>query len=130
MTSVFLPICTFTSNIATKTSFIVGRNDAPSGLSLILTELKGIRVHESFTPTAAGAEAVDYRTAGNVIKPLPGKQAAVTVGGGVNVDEANAVLRKSGLYALGAAHGEVSIAGGWAQAAGHSTLSSYFGNGA
>jgi hypothetical protein len=73
---------------------------------------------------------VNYKTAGNTIKPVPGKQAAITVGGGVNIDEANKVLRKSGLYALGAAHGEVTIAGGWAPAAGHSTLSSYYGNGA
>jgi FAD/FMN-containing dehydrogenase len=61
---------------------------------------------------------------------VPGKQAAVTIGGGVNIDEANKVLRNSGLYALGAAHGEVSIAGGWATAGGHATLSSYYGMGA
>ncbi|KAF2433259.1 FAD-binding domain-containing protein [Tothia fuscella] len=108
----------------------IGRNDAPSGLSLLVNELKGIRVLESFVPTAAGAESVDYKTKSNTIKPVIELQAAVTVGGGVNIDEANKALRQSGLYALGAAHGEVSIAGGWAPAAGHATLSSYYGNAA
>jgi hypothetical protein len=108
----------------------IGRNDAPSGLHLFINELKGIRVLEEYKATAAGVPSVDYKTKPNNITIVPGKQAAVTVGGGVNVDEANKVLRNSGLYALGAAHGEVSIAGGWAQAGGHATLSSYFGMGA
>jgi hypothetical protein len=83
----------------------MGRNDAPSGIRLTVTDIKGIRVLESFTPTIRGAEPVDSKVPANEIKLIPGKQAAVTIGGGVNIDELNKVLRKSGLYALGAAHG-------------------------
>ena len=60
---------------------------------------------ESFTPSEKGAEPVDRTTGANVIKPAPGKQAAVTIGGGINIDELNKVLRQSGLYTIGAAHG-------------------------
>jgi hypothetical protein len=83
----------------------MGRNDAPSGIRLTVTDIKGIRVLESFTPTMKGAEPVDSKVPANEIKPVPGKQAAVTIGGGVNIDELNKALRKSGLYAVGAAHG-------------------------
>jgi hypothetical protein len=83
----------------------MGRNDAPSGIRLTVTDIKGIRVLESFTPTAKGAEPVDSKTLANQIKPVTGKQAAATIGGGINIDELNNVLRKSGLYAVGAAHG-------------------------
>jgi FAD/FMN-containing dehydrogenase len=91
--------------------------------------MKGIRVLPSFTPTSAGAESVNYTTQANTIKPIPGQQAAVTVGGGVNIDELNRALGKSGLYSVGAAHGSVSVAGGWSQTGGHGALSSYFGLG-
>ena len=87
-------------------------------------------MHESFTPSVNGAEPVDYKTVTNVIKPVPGKQAAVTFGGGMTSDELNRELRKSGLYTVGAAHGSVSVAGGWAQAGGHAWLSMEYGLGA
>lgn len=83
----------------------IGRNDAPSGLSLQIGELKGVRVLESFTPTAQGAESITYKTVSNVIKPIEGKQAAATIGGGINIDDLNNALKPSGLYAIGAAHG-------------------------
>ncbi|KAF2400246.1 FAD-binding domain-containing protein [Trichodelitschia bisporula] len=107
----------------------IGRNEAPSGLSLVINELKGIRVLDSFTPTPQGALAVNYSTKANTIAPVAGQQAAATLGGGVNVDELNAALRPSGLYSIGAAHGSVSVAGGWSQAGGHAALSSYYGLG-
>jgi FAD/FMN-containing dehydrogenase len=91
--------------------------------------MKGIRVLESFTPTTAGAESVNYTTQANTIKPIANQQAAVTVGGGVNIEELNKALGKSRLYSVGAAHGSVSVAGGWSQAGGHGGLSSYFGLG-
>jgi hypothetical protein len=106
------------------------RNDAPSGVLLVVSGLKGARVLESFTPSINGAEPVDYKTVTNVIKPSPDKQAAVTFGGGMTSNELNGELRKSGLYTVGAAHGGVSVAGGWSQAGGHSWLSSEYGLGA
>ncbi|TLD36580.1 FAD-binding domain-containing protein [Venturia nashicola] len=102
----------------------IGRNDAPSGLSLQVAELKGVRVLESFTPTPQGAESVTYKTVANTIKTVEGKQAAATIGGGVNIDELNKALKPSGLCAMGAAHGEASVAGGQTQAGGHAALSS------
>jgi hypothetical protein len=92
--------------------------------------LKGVRVLESFTPSVNGAEPVDYKTVTNVIKPSADKQAAVTFGGGMTSDELNRELRKSGLYTIGAAHGSVSVAGGWSQAGGHAWLSMEYGLGA
>jgi hypothetical protein len=82
------------------------RNDAPSGLLLTVSGLKGIRVLESFTPTPEGAEAVSKTTKANVIKPVPGKQAAVTFGAGITTKELNLALLQSGLIGLGAAHGK------------------------
>lgn len=99
-------------------------------MALLINGLKGIRVLESFTPTTAGAKAVDYETNSNKISPIAGKQAAVTIGGGVNIAELNKVLATSGLYAVGAAHDSVSVAGGWSQAGGHAAFSSYYGLGA
>jgi hypothetical protein len=106
------------------------RNDAPSGVLLAVAGLKGVRVLESFTPSTQGAEPVDYKTVTNIIKPSPDKQAAVTFGGGMTSDELNRELRKSGLYTIGAAHGSVSVAGGWSQAGGHAWLSMEYGLGA
>jgi hypothetical protein len=81
------------------------RNDAASGLLLNVKDMKGVRVLESFEPTKEGAEPVTYKTVTNVIKPVAGKQPAVTVGAGINTEEIQRELRKSGLYATGAAHG-------------------------
>jgi hypothetical protein len=97
---------------------------------LAVAGLKGARVLESFTPSLKGAEPVDSKTVTNVIKPVAGKQAAVTFGGGMTSDELNRELRKSGLYTIGAAHGSVSVAGGWSQAGGHAWLSMEYGLGA
>lgn len=106
------------------------RNDAPSGVLLVVSGLKGARVLEEFVPATNGAEPVDYKTVTNVIKPVAGKQAAVTFGGGMTAQQLNAELKKSGLYTVGAAHPAVSVAGGWSQAGGHSWLSSEYGLGA
>jgi hypothetical protein len=81
------------------------RNDAPSGLLLNVAEMKGIRILESFTPTKGGAESVTYKSKANTIVPIPGKQAAATVGGGVIYREFNKALRSSGLYSTRATHG-------------------------
>jgi hypothetical protein len=73
--------------------------------------MKGIRVLESFTPTQNGTEPVNYRTETNTIKPIAGKQAAVTVGGGIIYREVTTALRRSGLYSTGAAHGSFLFPG-------------------
>src|ERR1700761_116141 len=39
----------------------IGRNDAPNGLSLVLTGLKGMRVLSNFTPTKEGAAPVNSK---------------------------------------------------------------------
>jgi hypothetical protein len=65
-----------------------------------------VRVLESFTPTAKGAEPVSKTTKTNAIKPVPGKQAAVTFGAGLSTMELNTALLASGLISPGAAHGK------------------------
>jgi FAD/FMN-containing dehydrogenase len=94
-----------------------------------VTALKGVRVLESFTPTTKGVESVNSTIKTNVIKPQAG-QAYVTFGVGFSTQELNDQLAPSKLFAMGAAHGEVSVAGGWAQNAGHAPLSPKYGLGA
>jgi hypothetical protein len=106
------------------------RNDAPSGVLLDVSGLKGVRALEQFNPSMKGAEPVDYKTATNIINPVQGKQAAVSFGAGMTGEALNRELRKSGLYTVSAAHGGVSVAGGWSQAGGHAWLSSVYGLGA
>jgi FAD/FMN-containing dehydrogenase len=108
----------------------MGRNDAPTGLLLSVGGMKGIRVLESWTPTVNGSEPVTAKLKANTIKPNPAKQAAVTLGAGCSSMELNSQLIKSGLVSPGAAHGDVSVAGGWAQGGGHSYLSTERGLGA
>jgi hypothetical protein len=82
----------------------MGRNDAPSGLLLLVKGLKGIRLLQEYTPTAKGVEPVDSKTPTNVIQLKPGKQAVATVGGGVTGTELSTVAAASGLVAATAAH--------------------------
>lgn len=79
------------------------RNDAPSGLSLDVSHLTGIKVLESFTPSESGAESPSDNA--TVIKPVPGQQAAVTFGAGMSTADINEALDSSGLFTIGAAHG-------------------------
>jgi hypothetical protein len=81
----------------------LGRNDAPSGLSLDTSLLGGIQVHESFVPSEAGAAKPG---AANIIVPAPGNQAAVTFGVGITTQVLNNALHPSKLLTIGAAHGE------------------------
>jgi hypothetical protein len=80
----------------------LGRNDAPSGLSLDVSLLDGIHVAEEFTPTAQGAPKPGKV---NVIVPKAGKQAAVTIGVGLSTQKLNDALSPSKLVTVGAAHG-------------------------
>jgi FAD/FMN-containing dehydrogenase len=106
----------------------VGRNDAPTGLTLSVSGLKGARVLSSFTPTKEGVTLVDSKTKPNVLPPQPG-QAYVTFGAGYNTRELNSLLAPSKLFTLGAAHGSVAVAGGWGQTAGHAPFSTKYGLG-
>jgi FAD/FMN-containing dehydrogenase len=105
----------------------IGRNNAVSGLSLDVSKLAGVKVLESFTPTTSGAEAPGKKT--NVIVPVPGKQAAVTFGVGMSTQRVNNAIHASKLLTMGAAHGTVSIGGGWGQTAGHGPLTAQYGLG-
>ncbi|KAF1812801.1 FAD-binding domain-containing protein [Eremomyces bilateralis CBS 781.70] len=111
----------------------LGRNDAPTGLSLMVGDLKGAKVLQSFTPSEKGAESPDYEVgavaSANKITVLPGQQPAVTFGAGVSTQELHDVLAPSGLFTMGAAHGEVRTAGGWGQTAGHGPFTSVYGLG-
>ena len=77
----------------------------------MITNLKGIRVHESFEVTANGAPDVNYTADPardvNVIKPVKGKQAAVTFGAGYGGQQLNNALAKSGLFVMAAAASEL-----------------------
>jgi hypothetical protein len=85
----------------------LGRNNAASGLSLDVSLLDGIRVEESFTPTAKGTERVKRGSKGGDAVPKPGTQAAVTIGAALGTQPLNDALSKSKLFTLGAAHGKV-----------------------
>lgn len=106
----------------------VGRNDAPTGLTLSVSGLKGARVLSSFKPSTSGVAPVDSRTKPNAL-PVQSEQAYVTFGAGYNTRELNGLLAPSSLFTLGAAHGSVSVAGGWGQTAGHAPVSAKYGLG-
>lgn len=98
-------------------------------------------------PTVQGLPPIDSKTKINVL-PLPKGQdhAYVTFGAGLSTQRLNNLLASSGLFTMGAAHGEVSVAGGWVsklihdrkapltmlkgQTAGHSPLAVRYGLGA
>jgi len=82
----------------------LARNDAPSGLRIDVSLLQGIKVLEEFTPTENGA--VIPAKAVNTIVPVSEKQAAVTIGAGVNHQRLTNALHPSKLFAIGPAHGE------------------------
>jgi hypothetical protein len=81
----------------------LGRNDAPSGLTVDVSLLKGIKVLEEFKATAEGA-AKPGKTI-NTIITVPGKQAAVTFGAGVSTQQLHNAVFPSKLFTIGAAHG-------------------------
>lgn len=123
-----------------------GRNDAPSGLSLDTSQLRGVKVLPSFTPTLQGAESPVVGQPVNIIPP--GKiGAAVTFGVGVVGSELNLAINESQIHAVVGASRKlcsavcslpadnqhiaatVSVAGGWGQTAGHSFISNHYGLG-
>jgi FAD/FMN-containing dehydrogenase len=107
----------------------LGRNDAPNGLVIVTTALKGIRLLTDFKPSLQGVPVVNTSTK---IQPItnPPADTWVTFGVGYNTGELNKLLQSSKLVTLGAAHEGVSVAGGWGQNAGHAVLSPKYGLGA
>jgi hypothetical protein len=83
----------------------LGRNDAPSGLTLDLSLLKGIKVLDHFKPSFEGAKKPGSTV--NTIIPVPGRQAAVTFGVGVTTQQLHNAVYSSKLMTIGAAHGEI-----------------------
>jgi len=83
----------------------LGRNDAPSGLAVDVSLLKGIQMHESFTPTEKGLDSAIGKKA-NVIDPKPGSQPVVTFGVGLSTQSLNNGIRASKVFTLGAGHGK------------------------
>jgi hypothetical protein len=68
--------------------------------------MTSVRVSESFSPTAQGAESPTKKT--NVITPQPGKQAAVTFGAAIGTQALNDAISPSKLFTMGAAYGMIS----------------------
>lgn len=109
----------------------MGRNDAPSGLHLAVGRLDGVRVTKSFRPTKEGEPPVKNNERPKKLDLEAGQGAFVTFGAGYSTQRLNNVLaKKNNLFTIGAAHGEVTVAGGWAQASGHTPLGPHYGMGA
>jgi FAD/FMN-containing dehydrogenase len=109
------------------TQYKLGRNDAPSGLTLDVSLLKGVKVLESYTPTEQGQPKPGRIV--NKITSVPGNQAAVTFGVGVTTQQLHNAVYLSKLLTVGAAHGSVSVAGGWGLMGGHGPLTHKYGLG-
>ncbi|TID27798.1 Low-affinity potassium transport protein [Venturia nashicola] len=108
----------------------LGRNDATSGLGLSVGDIKGIRLSKKFTANATGVPALGPNEKAEKMTMAAGDEAFVTFGAGMSTQLINNAIAPSGLFTLGAAHGEVATAGGWGQAAGHSPLGPRYGLGA
>jgi hypothetical protein len=71
--------------------------------------IKGVKVLESFTPTAQGAAKPGRAV--NKIVPVPDQQAAVTLGAGVSTQQLHNAVFASKLFTIGAAHGRLPSTG-------------------
>jgi hypothetical protein len=70
-------------------------------LTIFVGNLKGLRVLDTFSPTAAGVQV-----SSNATKSIPvQKQAYVTFGAGMSTQKINQALVPWNLFTLGAAHG-------------------------
>lgn len=77
--------------------------------------MKGIQPRSSFTPTAQGSDFDPEKEYEAVSPPAGGGPGAVSLGAGVTTQELNNEMHKSKMFTMGAAHGSVSVAGGWGQ---------------
>jgi hypothetical protein len=92
---------------------VTPRNDAPSGLWLVVGDIGGVRLSKSFTATKEGVPRITNKSKAEKLTVAPGEQAYVTFGAGLSTQRLNNALAPSALFTMGAAHGEVSVAGGW-----------------
>ncbi|KAF2399612.1 FAD-binding domain-containing protein [Trichodelitschia bisporula] len=106
----------------------LARNDAPSGLLVGLEKLTGVRIETTFTPSPKGAAPISKPAPMPKLRKRATPQ-AVTFGAGMTTQAINDLIAKEGIYTNGAEHGEVSVAGGWAQCGGHGPLTPYVGLG-
>ncbi|RDW74888.1 hypothetical protein BP6252_06030 [Coleophoma cylindrospora] len=106
-----------------------GRSDAGSGLLIDLSQLRSVRVLESFTPTQEGVESPDPNVGPNVITPIPGVQAAVTFGPAVAGLALNYAVSPSNLFTVSGAAATVAISGGWGQNGGYGPMTAQYGLG-
>jgi FAD/FMN-containing dehydrogenase len=83
-----------------------GRNDAPSGLSLDVSQLRGVRVSPSFIPTEHGAKSPVPGMQVEVINQVPGQQPAVTFGAGVVGSEINRAIKSNKLFIVSGGAGK------------------------
>jgi hypothetical protein len=80
------------------------RNDAPSGLTIFVGNLKGLRVLDTFSPTATGVQV-----SSNSSKTIPTeRQAYVSFGAGMSTQQINQAILPWNLFTLGAAHGNMT----------------------
>jgi FAD/FMN-containing dehydrogenase len=77
-----------------------GKNDAPSGLNLDVSQLRGVRLSPSFTPTAEGVRSVEPGKPVEIIQQIPGQQPAVTFGVGVIGSELNRAIKANKLFVV------------------------------
>ncbi|KAI0402028.1 cytochrome P450 [Xylaria palmicola] len=92
----------------------LSRSSGKETLALWTRNLKGMEFHRAFRPK------------GTRTKPVM----AVTVGSGINANEATVFAGKHGVTLLTGASGTVTVAGGWSMFGGHSVLSPKYGLGA
>ncbi|KAE8152244.1 FAD-binding domain-containing protein [Aspergillus avenaceus] len=95
---------------------LLGRSSGRGSLNLWTRNLRSLQYTPNFIPAGCDAGASsEYR--------------AVTVGGGVNLDEAYRFAHDHNVTFVGGYAPTVSVGGGWAQAGGHSILSPVYGLG-
>jgi FAD binding domain len=78
----------------------LARNDAPSGLLLDVSRLAGVITHSDWKPRPGGDPQPDPSVAVNVVKPTPGKQAAVTFGAGMVGSKVNELINDSKIFVI------------------------------
>lgn len=94
-----------TSTITDK----VHRNDAPSGLTIGVNRLKGIRLSSKFTPTKEGMPSVNSSSKADKLTFGREELGYATFGVGMSTQEINDALAPSNVFTMGAAHGKWSI---------------------
>ena len=98
----------------------LGRSSIKGSLALWTRNLKQMTFHPSFQPSGA-----QDSTTGN-----SSAVQAITLGAGVNLDEAYLFADQTNITLIGGSSPTVTVAGGWSLFGGHSALSPLYGLGA